>query len=147
MKKGLRKIFIELSRKYEFSEKVIKKWYYYLKQYPVFDDDNGFYCLEILCQKRLSSSIDEEYPYTDAQSFNLCADYSLYYVYGEEAKPYLSKEFIELLEGKYDIEEDQIEYDEFDYDIMERDEYLENLNKKKVLIENDGHYRFVRIHK
>ena len=92
--------FNELAKEYEFLPGTIRKWYETLKEYPFFDDKLGMICLETLCQKRISSDFDTEYPekgseYKYGQSLKDCIDYALYSVYGDVAKPFITSEGID----------------------------------------------------
>jgi hypothetical protein len=104
---------LELEREYGISFSQIMKYYTILKDIPCVangSEENFRECLEIVIQDRVSNSfiVGQKEFKDDVMRVNKSLDYSisyaLYYIYDEEAIPYLSEEF----KNERDLNESQL---------------------------------------
>jgi len=135
----LNNIVDRLAEEYEFKKSTIRRYYRLFKKYPMFCDEDAEVCLELLCQSRneaeatyraylakckTKSEADSEISYnvdslTSSMAKILLEVYPDYY-YTED------KDFIK-----------SIIYDENEYDIMERDEYVEDVRDVYIKEKHD----------
>ena len=130
---NIEEIIEMLSDEYGIKPNTVRRYYDILKEYPVFDDKDAMECLALICSDRVNTAVQMHIMYVSNKT-GLC----------EVTRKMRYKSIQNVIEDVLkDVYEDHYEsvekfggnsmiYDETEYDVMEREDQVENMLYKYV---------------
>ena len=130
---SIEEIIETLAEEYGIKPKTIKRYYDMLKEYPAFDDRDAMKCLSLICEDRVHAVVQMQILY-ESSKHGLCV---------RDAKPkFKSVQAVvddvirEVYEERYEAMENfsgnSMIYDETEYDVMEREDQVEDVLYKYI---------------
>lgn len=125
---SIEEIIENLAEEYGTRPQTLRNYYEILKEYPMFNDEDAMECLSIICAERIRTVVRTDDKFiSDVTGLPV----QKFKARTKSIKEIINDALLEVYPEYYDAEErfsiSSVMYDETEYDVMEREDQLENM--------------------